>query len=94
MLYKGESTRVSVTREYYEVRNTWANRLVDELAQRCGVVPVDVADAFCDDQHCYGDIDGQPVYFDDDHLNTKGAFLLRDALLKQINATKDLRTDS
>ena len=94
MLYKGESTRVSVTREYYEVRNTWANRLVDELAQRCGVVPVDVADAFCDDQHCYGDIDGQPVYFDDDHLNTKGAFLLRDALLKQINATKDLRSDS
>lgn len=89
MLYRNEQVRVSITREYYENRNTVANKLIDELEQRCGVIPVDVADAFCDEEHCYGDVDGQPVYFDDDHLNTKGAFLLRDALLQQVNTVKN-----
>ena len=89
MLYRNEQVRVSITREYYENRNTVANKLIDELEQRCGVIPVDVADAFCDEEHCYGDVDGQPVYFDDDHLNTKGAFLLRDALLQQMKSSGD-----
>jgi hypothetical protein len=84
MLYRGEMIRVSVTREYYESRNETANKMIDELADRCGVVPLEVAEYFCDDEHCYGDIDWQPIYFDDDHLNTKGALLLKDEVLKHI----------
>lgn len=81
LLYKNKSVRVSVTREYYEKRNIWANKLIDELEVRCGVVPLEVANYLCDKNHCYGDIDGQPVYFDDDHLNTKGANLFLDTLM-------------
>ena len=87
MLYRDEKVRVSVTREYYETRNMLANKIIDELADRCGVVPLEVAEYFCDDEHCYGDVDGLPVYFDDDHLNTKGALLLKDELLKHINTS-------
>lgn len=82
LLYKGESVRVSVTREYYEKRNIWANKLVDELEQHCGVVSLEIADYLCDEDYCYGDIDGQPVYFDDDHLNVKGARLFLDNILQ------------
>jgi len=87
MLYRDEKIRVSVTREYYENRNEIANKMIDELAGRCGVIPLEVAEYFCDDEHCYGDVDGQPVYFDDDHLNTKGALLLKDDILKHINTS-------
>lgn len=85
LLYKDESVRVSVTREYYEKRNVWANKLIDKLEKRCGVVPLEVADYLCDEEYCYGDIDGQPVYFDDDHLNTKGAKIFLDTLMDKVN---------
>lgn len=86
MLYKGKETRVSVTREYYDARNMWANRLIDDVVKRCAVMPIDVADYLCDENNCYGDIAGQPVYFDDDHLNTKGALLLQEHVIKQVEA--------
>lgn len=82
MLYRNEKVRVSVTREYYESRNEVANKMIDELADRCGVVPLEVAEYFCDNEYCYGDVEGQPVYFDDDHLNTKGALLLKGEIIK------------
>ena len=30
----------------------------------------------CDDKHCYGDKDGQPIYFDSDHLSKRGGTVL------------------
>lgn len=87
LLYIGEPVRVSVTREYYEDRNMLANKLIDELELHCGIMPLEVADSFCDSDYCYGDIDGQPVYFDDDHLNTKGAMLILDTFM---NKTSDI----
>lgn len=82
LLYRGEPVRVSIAREYYEDRNILSNNLIDELENRCGVVPIEVTDYLCDDHNCYGDIDGQPVYFDDDHLNVKGARLFLDDILQ------------
>lgn len=89
LLYKGKFVRVSVSREYYEKRNRLANKLIDELEQRCGIVALEVADYLCDENHCYGDIDGQPIYFDDDHLNTKGAKLFLDTLIDKASEFKE-----
>lgn len=86
LLYRGERVRISISREEYEQRNMWANRLLDDVSENCGVKTIDVSPYFCDEQNCYGDLEGKPVYFDDDHLNAYGARLLRELLEENIES--------
>lgn len=80
LMYRNERIQVSVSRNEFETRNLWANQLLSELQTDCGVKVIDLTSAFCDTENCYGDRDGKPMYFDDDHLNTYGALLLKDIL--------------
>lgn len=80
LMYRDERIRVSVSRNEFETRNLWANQLLSELQEDCGVKVIDLTSAFCDAENCYGDREGKPMYFDDDHLNTYGALLLKDIL--------------
>ncbi|AKX50712.1 acyltransferase family protein [Thiopseudomonas alkaliphila] len=80
LMYRDERIRVSVSRNEFETRNLWADQLLSELQTDCGVKVIDLTSAFCDTENCYGDRDGKPMYFDDDHLNTYGALLLKDIL--------------
>lgn len=86
LLYRGERVRVSISREEYEQRNMWANRLLNDVSESCGVTILDLSSYFCDEQNCYGDLEGKPVYFDDDHLNAYGARLLRELLEENIES--------
>lgn len=86
LLYRGEHVRVSVTRDAHEQRNIWTNRMLDEVRDECGVQVFDLTPYFCDAEHCYGDLDGKPVYFDDDHLNVYGANLLGELLENTLEA--------
>jgi hypothetical protein len=45
---------------------------------------IPVAKHFCDDEYCYGDIDGRPAYFDDDHLSEFGASMLIPDMREQL----------
>lgn len=92
LMYRGELERVSISYEEYMNRNKAANELIDKLEKECDVYVIDAADKLCDQSMCYGDISGIPVYFDDDHLNVKGANLFNEdveAALKAVQKTDD-----
>lgn len=85
LLYRNERVRVSVSREEYEQRNKLANKMLDDVRDNCGVNVIEIASTFCDENNCYGDLNGRPVYFDDDHLNSYGASLLRGLLEEKVD---------
>lgn len=72
-LYKNQTLRVRMEMAEFHERNRMANQLIDELVRDCGVVALDPAPLLCGEDTCYGDLDGTPMYFDDDHLNNLGA---------------------
>ncbi len=76
LLVTGKEKRVSVNLQEYKDRNQIALRLLNETSNKCNVVLLDPIPYLCEGQQCYGDIDGLPIYFDDDHLNLRGSDLL------------------
>lgn len=64
---------VKVPRSDYNERQIDAFAMQDEAIKRCGAKILDPTPYLCDDNYCYGDIDGTPLYFDDDHLSSYGA---------------------
>lgn len=73
----GQEKRVSVSLAEYKERNEIALRLLDDVASKCNVTLLDPIPYLCDAERCYGDVDGLPIFFDDDHLNMRGADLLK-----------------
>lgn len=73
----GQEKRVSVSLAEYNERNEVALRLLDDVASKCNVTLLDPIPYLCDGERCYGDVDGLPIFFDDDHLNMRGADLLK-----------------
>ena len=53
---------------------------------QCGVKILDPLPYLCDEQYCYGDKEGLPIYYDDDHLNERGAQLLQPLLQSVFSA--------
>lgn len=68
--------RVRVSLDEYESRHASFRGVSKRLQHQCQVHSIDVMNHFCDSEYCYGDIDGRPVYYDDDHLSEYGASLL------------------
>lgn len=69
----GEYRRISVVEADYRERTAWAYKAQDSAAQKCGIQILETAPYFCEVGRCWGDFDGHPVYFDDDHLSLRGA---------------------
>lgn len=69
----------SVSRAVFEERTLSFRIMVDNvLAQRPDVKVIDLAEALCDRDRCYGSKDGVLFYIDDDHLSHRGsAFVVR-----------------
>lgn len=76
ILFKKPNTRIQITKSEYLERNKEVLELLEEIKQECGVKLIEPDKYFCDDSYCYGDINGRPVYFDDDHLSEFGASFL------------------
>ncbi len=72
----GQDIRVSVSVEEYEERNRIAWEAQDRAAAECGVKLLDPRPYLCNNGRCWGDVDGIPVYYDDDHLSEHGGQLL------------------
>lgn len=68
--------RVSISVDEYTSRNKEIFALFNQLETDCDVHRVQVKQLFCDQDSCYGDIKGRPLYFDDDHLSEYGSELL------------------
>lgn len=75
-LMLGRQAEVSVSLEEYRQRNAFVLETQDMAAERCGVKILDPIPQLCSDGRCRGDINGLPIYFDDDHLSERGGSLL------------------
>lgn len=75
-LIRGEELRVSVSLEEYRNAHQRAWAAQDLAAEQCGIKLLDPLPYLCSDGHCWGDVDGLPIYYDDDHLNERGGELL------------------
>lgn len=69
-------TRVSVTIEQYNERNSASLKTLDLAAEKCGAKILDPVPYLCGQDRCWGDVGGLPIYFDDDHLNERGSQIL------------------
>lgn len=69
-------TRVSVTLDQYNKRNSSSLKTLDLAAEKCGAKILDPVPYLCDQDSCWGDVNGLPIYFDDDHLNERGSEIL------------------
>lgn len=58
--------------EYYE-RQKAAYQMQDKAVEMCGAKVLDPIPYLCDYNYCYGDKEGVPLYFDDDHLSKYGS---------------------
>lgn len=69
----GKKEFIKIPLEEYNKRHEAAFKMQNEAVQRCGAKILDPTSYTCDGEYCYGDIDGVPLYFDDDHLSTYGS---------------------
>ncbi len=75
-LMQGKSIEVSVSMDEYRARNAYVWETQDLAAARCGVKILNPLPYLCRDGRCEGDVQGHPVYIDDDHLSERGGDLL------------------
>jgi hypothetical protein len=65
----GTGNLPAIPHDYHAARNDWIRARLPGL----GVEILDPAQTLCDDETCYGALDGQALYFDDDHVSLAGA---------------------
>jgi peptidoglycan/LPS O-acetylase OafA/YrhL len=74
----------------YQKRHAWVlGQLESAVRRHPNLQLMPVADLFCDtrpDGWCRAETDGHPLYFDDDHLNERGAALVAARLLQTLDA--------
>ncbi|HAU28698.1 MAG TPA: acyltransferase [Rhodospirillaceae bacterium] len=65
---------VSLPMETYRARHAFVLGALEKAAQACpNVTLLDPVPYLCDGPSCAGSVDGEPLYYDDDHLNITGA---------------------
>lgn len=65
--------RITLPKSSYLKRSQLAFEAQNEAHKKCGVKILDTSKYFCNNNICYSDKNGIPLYFDDDHLNILGA---------------------
>lgn len=68
--------QLSMLRADHLQRSNISLNAINEAAEKCGIKILDTTNYFCDQKNCYPTKDGNPLYFDDDHLNIYGSDLL------------------
>ncbi|MGD8111350.1 acyltransferase family protein [Vibrio sp. TRT 17S01] len=68
-----DDLRVKIPVSDYLSRSEQVDAFYADIESRCDVTIIDPTDTFCDQEYCYGDDEGRPLYFDDDHLSEYGA---------------------
>lgn len=75
-LILGREKDVSVSLSDYKLRQNFVWEAQDAASQKCGVEILDPLPYLCASGRCGGSIGGLPIYYDDHHLNERGAELL------------------
>ena len=63
----------TTSRKYYLERNAYIIEKLDSLPEHANLIAIKPFDALCSSNHCPAIIDGQALYFDDNHLSLIGA---------------------
>ena len=74
---QGLNRRVSISMDEYHARHLLTWEAQDAARAQCGIHILDPLPYLCSDGRCWGDKDGLPLYYDDDHLSERGAALLK-----------------
>ena len=69
----GKPENIKVSLSSYQERQRTAYKMQDAAVTSCGAKILDPTPYLCDSDYCYGDKNGTPLYFDDDHLSSYGS---------------------
>lgn len=81
----GRHERVSISLAEYHERHRLVWEAQDAARAQCGIHILDPLPYLCSDGRCWGDKDGLPLYYDDDHLSERGAALLQPLFETMLN---------
>lgn len=71
---KGTVSRIFIEKSEHLERTKMVRGSFIKLEEKCNVNIIDLDKALCSENgKCYADIDGRPMYYDDDHLSEFGA---------------------
>ena len=76
MLTQNQMKRVKLPKLEYDTRQKTAYEMQNKAVEKCGAKILNPIPFLCDSEFCHGDIDGKPLYFDDDHLNLYGTKII------------------
>lgn len=71
-MLRGLPANVSITRDQYDARNGFVRNIMTQAADQCNIKLLDPVPYMCDQDYCYGQRNGVPLYVDDDHLSEYG----------------------
>lgn len=72
-LLNNSDKQIKITRDEYNQRQNIALGMQDDAVKRCNAKVLDPLPYLCDSEYCYGDTDGIPLYYDDNHLSSYGS---------------------
>lgn len=75
-IFDNSIKKFQITREEHNILKLEYNQMQDAAAKRCGARILDPTSYFCDNEYCYADIDGTPLYYDEDHLSSYGSSVI------------------
>lgn len=68
----GKRQGTFLTLAEYKERNAYTWAVQDKALLECGIKIIDPLTYLCDEKQCRGDVEGESLYIDSDHLNSKG----------------------
>ena len=79
---------LSTSYDLFLTRNMSSNTLIENLASKLEVITYDPSDVFCNlvykkRQRCITQLNGDPLYYDDDHTSPLGSYLIAEKLFTQ-----------
>lgn len=72
----------SLNYDEYLNRNDFILSVIDDVAAICNISVIDVAGLLCIDDECFSNINGVPIYYDDNHLSEFGNKILSPLFVK------------
>lgn len=76
---------ISTNKKFYIERHEFIVNIMNSLSPSNSVTYFEPANVFCPDQLCFAQMNGQPWYFDHNHLSTAGAKMLVNAMWHHIS---------
>jgi len=90
LMYGDPQARIQLTTAYqtFKKRNDLVNKSFDAIRDDKNLVRIKPEEIFCNTyvkDRCIADLNGVPLYFDDDHMSNAGARLVVDEIMKHVS---------